>query len=273
MAEPLRVPLYGRHRKLLGYWYVRQRGGQYLVTAKTPDDRRVKYAESDPRLAVARFYQAYVDHQLRRLNEVDQKIQQLPDREYKKPGFRRGWVARLRSQLAARKAALLAEARKGLVTKFKKLREGGWPAEAAPLPPWELIDGKHAAESGRPDFFRQRDLHGLPPEPKNDQLAVSPARAVPPAGREDTDREPDPDSPQKRKLARWGGPPISQAVEQSEAGAGGDATRAGVTRYAWRAGKEIRPVEGTYTTDSRRHRGAPWQVYPAAEERAAGTTA
>src|SRR6056297_273203 len=143
--RPLRIPLYAKGRRLLGYWYLRGQRGDYKVTFRYPGEDHTRYQTDDPEHAVSLLYDAYIGYLGRRLASVDNRLAELPSREYGKPGFRKGWLNKLRRRLSEERAALLKQSRTDLLCRLKELRSAGWPTPPPPPLPWDDFDGVRAA--------------------------------------------------------------------------------------------------------------------------------
>jgi len=147
MGECVRIPLYSQRKKLLGYWAMRQTGDTYRVSFRYPGQKHKKYETDDPEHAVGIFYNAYIGFLGKKLSEIDNQLAELPKQEYRKPGFRKGWLSKLRSALCRDKESLVRETRKVLAEKLSKLREVGWPQPPLPKLPWGDVDGAKAAQT------------------------------------------------------------------------------------------------------------------------------
>lgn len=147
MGECIRIPLYSQRKKLLGYWAMRQRGDEYRISFRYPGQKLKTYQTDDPEHAVSIFYRAYVGFLGKKLSEIDNQLAELPNKEYRKRGFRDGWLRKFRSALRRDRCALISEAEKVLADKISNLKKAGWPRPAFPKLPWEEIDGERASGS------------------------------------------------------------------------------------------------------------------------------
>lgn len=154
MPEPLRIPMYSKRKKLLGYWYLRQRGDTYLVTYTYPGQRHKRYVSDDPEFAVSMLYDAYIGYLGRRFLDLENQLAELPKTEYRRAGFRPGWLKKLRRKLQADRSQMIEGGRRELVSKLRELQSRGWPTPPTPPLPWDKVDCEKAASYA---FVRIRD--------------------------------------------------------------------------------------------------------------------
>lgn len=146
MADALRIPLYGKRRRLLGYWYLRRTtDDEYLVSFRYPGQKHKLRKTDDPEHAVSLLYDAYIGFLGKRLSEVEKQLAELPKREYGKRGFRKGWLRRLKHELERERRQYVEEGRQELLAKLGELRKRGWPIPPLPSLPWNKVDGTKAA--------------------------------------------------------------------------------------------------------------------------------
>lgn len=143
--KSIRFPIFSRRKRLLGYWYLRKRDGEYLVTFKYPgQDHKIRKTD-DPEDAVAMFYESYIRYLANDYRQIEDELAKVPKREYVRRGFRKGWASKLHSKLQRKKKGLISKGRKALLQKLATLKEQGWPTPPLPPLPWEKIDGTKAA--------------------------------------------------------------------------------------------------------------------------------
>jgi len=146
VGEPVRIPLYSPNQELLGYWRLKQAAdGNCLVTYRYPGVEHNRIETDCPKEAVRKLYQAYVGFLSEKYRELENTLAELPAQEYRKPGFRKGWLKRLRTTLGNRRQFLVNQARKVLTEKLASLHLAGWPQTELPRLPWDRVDGKLAA--------------------------------------------------------------------------------------------------------------------------------
>lgn len=169
MGEAVRIPIYGKRQKLLGYWYLRQQDGEtYRVSFRYPGQRHKLWETDEPEDAVSMLYDAYIGYLGKKMAQVDNQLAELPLREYRKHGFRKGWLTKLRKQLAGQRKDLVEEGRKKLGDTLVRLRNQGWPLPPLPPLPWDEIDGAKAATAAWIRPAGDRALHRALPADESD---------------------------------------------------------------------------------------------------------
>ena len=144
---PFRLAVHNSACKLLGYWFLRESGpGQYAMTTRDPLHRNfiLKTAET-PEELVKLFFSSYTKYLGRLVDQVEKDIAELPTQEYDKPGFRKGWLVKLKRDLVSRRAELICSSRQKYAEAITVLRSRNWPPVAPLKLPWDRVDVSKAA--------------------------------------------------------------------------------------------------------------------------------
>jgi hypothetical protein len=240
--KPIRIPIYCNRNKLLGYWYLRKCGQDYLISFKYPGQEFRNVKLSSPDRLVSVLYDSFIGYLGRQYIAVRNTIASLPPREYHKRGFRRGWLSKLKSNLELRRSSLINEGKQFVEDKLKRLKLGGWPIPPMPPLPWDKKDERRTERIDWATAGNSAVIHRGPAiNGCNRKEDVSkPLFCTPYIGKERS-------AHQGQRLLQSKGRPASQGETIT------DRQRATGNRFAGaaftqRVGQEIRDIKGTSQT-------------------------
>lgn len=121
-----------------GAWYVRLKDKKYQQVTQMGDDRYE--FEGTPGECSHRLLQQYIYYVGKRLRGYDELIQQLPRHEYRRPGFRPGWLAKQRQELLRRRQDFETSHRQRFYDLLQRLRKAGYPIGRLPQLPWHRTE-------------------------------------------------------------------------------------------------------------------------------------
>lgn len=145
---PFRLAVHDETHRLLGYWWLREKDGVYAITCRHPISREFTLVTA-PRAVdiVKHFYTTYVAYLEVIVAHITKSINETPDADCNRPGFRKHHYRTVRRELMSRRAQIIFRSRSRYAEAVMALRNCGWPS--VPPPPLFHTDVHHAASSTR----------------------------------------------------------------------------------------------------------------------------
>lgn len=144
--SPFRLAVYNERHNLLGYWWLREQGdGTCAVTCRHPVSREFALFTSAPAEVLQHFFSSYISYLHALIAQLDAALENVPNEECRRPGFRPDHFRRTRRELISRRAQVICRSRERYAEAVSTLRARGWPAVAPP--PCFHVDISHAAKS------------------------------------------------------------------------------------------------------------------------------
>lgn len=149
--SPFRLAVYNERQFLLGYWWLREQSVEgasepaCAVTCRHPISREFSLYTSTSADVLRHFFTSYIEYLHALVAQLEQALDNVPDEECRRPGFRPDHFRRTRRELISRRAQIICRSRERYAAAVTELRARGWPAIAPP--PCFHVDISHAARS------------------------------------------------------------------------------------------------------------------------------